>query len=587
MRVLREAGKASESTRFTTIALQEPAKDEVRRYTPGQPFPRQAFVVAYEYSGDRTFEGSVDLTGGKVVAWKQVPGVEPPAIMPDDAERVTAIVRADSSWRRAIAAHGANPDTVKAFPYPIGPFAPPNPGPGRLAIAITPTVRATVNLTERRVLEVVEAGTPPLEAGRGYDPKRLPPSRAGNTPLHIVQPNGVGFQVRGHEVSWQRWRFRYSFHPRVGLVLYTVSVDGRSVMHRASLSELFVPYGDRGDGRFHLTAFDAGEAGFGTYGDLRMNVADCPENAVFVPAVMHDNRGLPIEIPRAACLFERDGGVLWRHGSEVRRARQLILSAIARVDNYDYGFNWIFGQDGSLELEVMLTGVMNARRQAGSSGVYGTTVDSTVEAMNHQHIFSFRLDPDVDGSANSVIEVNTESPPLGPANPNGNAGVTEETVLRRELEAKRNISPSTQRFWKVVNPTVRNALGAAVGYALIPGSNTLAYQAPTGLLRKRAEFVDAHLWVTPYQANELYAAGDYVSQSKGGDGLPAWTAANRWVENTDVVLWYTLAVTHTPRPEDWPVMPALHVGFKLVPVGFFARDPALDAPREVSSATQE
>jgi primary-amine oxidase len=132
---------------------------------------------------------------------------------------------------------------------------------------------------------------------------------------------------------------------------------------------------------------------------------------------------------------------------------------------------------------------------------------------------------------------------------------------------------------------VRNALGAPVGYGLIPGLNTLAYQSPGGLLRKRAGFVDAHLWVTPYRADELYAAGDYVNQSKGGDGLPEWTAANRPIENTDVVLWYTLAVTHTPRPEDWPVMPAARVGFKLVPIGFFARDPALDLPRETSSAT--
>jgi primary-amine oxidase len=127
---------------------------------------------------------------------------------------------------------------------------------------------------------------------------------------------------------------------------------------------------------------------------------------------------------------------------------------------------------------------------------------------------------------------------------------------------------------------VKNALDAPVGYALIPGPNTVAYQAPGGLLRKRAGYVDAQLWVTPYRPAELYAAGDYVNQSKGGDGLPAWTAANRPIENTDVVLWYTLGVTHTPRPEDWPVMPALQVGFKLVPVGFFAHDPALDVRPE-------
>jgi len=41
------------------------------------------------------------------------------------------------------------------------------------------------------------------------------------------------------------------------------------------------------------------------------------------------------------------------------------------------------------------------------------------------------------------------------------------------------------------------------------------------------------------------------------------------------VLWYTLGMTHLPRPEDWPLMPAYTVGFRLVPAGFFSHDPAL------------
>ena len=49
--------------------------------------------------------------------------------------------------------------------------------------------------------------------------------------------------------------------------------------------------------------------------------------------------------------------------------------------------------------------------------------------------------------------------------------------------------------------------------------------------------------------------------------------------NQDVVVWYTMGVTHIPRPEEWPVMPVTHVGFKMIPGGFFSRNPALDVPR--------
>ena len=50
------------------------------------------------------------------------------------------------------------------------------------------------------------------------------------------------------------------------------------------------------------------------------------------------------------------------------------------------------------------------------------------------------------------------------------------------------------------------------------------------------------------------------------------------VRKRDVVVWYTFGVHHVVRPEDWPVMPAGHIGFQLKPVGFFNRNPALDLP---------
>jgi primary-amine oxidase len=64
----------------------------------------------------------------------------------------------------------------------------------------------------------------------------------------------------------------------------------------------------------------------------------------------------------------------------------------------------------------------------------------------------------------------------------------------------------------------------------------------------------------------------------GGAGLPAWTARDRSVVDTDIVLWHSFGVTHIPRPEDWPVMPVESTGFVLMPFGFFDRNPALDVP---------
>ena len=94
---------------------------------------------------------------------------------------------------------------------------------------------------------------------------------------------------------------------------------------------------------------------------------------------------------------------------------------------------------------------------------------------------------------------------------------------------------------------------------------------------KRAGFITKHLWVTPYKPDEKYAPGDYPNQHPGGAGLPDWTRADRRIENTDNVVWYTLGGHHVPLLEDWPVMPVSYIGFRLKPLGFFM-NPARDVP---------
>jgi primary-amine oxidase len=121
-------------------------------------------------------------------------------------------------------------------------------------------------------------------------------------------------------------------------------------------------------------------------------------------------------------------------------------------------------------------------------------------------------------------------------------------------------------------------MGEPVGYKLMPGENAVAFAQPSAFFLKRARFTTKNLWVTPYHPQERFPAGEYPNQHPGGAGLPAWCRANRSIEDTNVVLWYTLGLTHVTRLEDWPVMPVRYVGFMLQPVGFFPHNPALDVP---------
>jgi primary-amine oxidase len=185
----------------------------------------------------------------------------------------------------------------------------------------------------------------------------------------------------------------------------------------------------------------------------------------------------------------------------------------------------------------------------------------------------------LDGPANSVYEMNTVADEPGPDNPLANGFRETATLLARESEAQRVIDPLAGRSWKIVNRARLNGLGQDVGYRLMPGDNVLPFAAPTSSIAKRAAFMTKHLWVTKYDPDERFATGDYPNQHPGGAGLPAYVSQDRPLVDDSLVVWYTFGAHHTPRPEDWPVMPATPIGFKLKPSGFFDRNPALDVPR--------
>ena len=408
-------------------------------------------------------------------------------------------------------------------------------------------------------------------------------------PLEVVQPEGPSFEVEGREVRWQKWRFRVGFTPREGLVLHTISYHDqdrwRPIVHRASYAELVIPYGDPSPGRFRTNAYDIGEYGIGPMTNSLELGCDCLGEIRYLDAVVHDSHGEPITIGNAICMHEEDYGLLWKHydwqaeDSEVRRSRRFVISSIITAANYEYAFYWYLYQDGTIETEVKLTGiVLTSAVHPGEKPEYGRLVSPGLSALNHQHFFCVRLDMAVDGHRNDVHEVHTESVPAGAENPYGNAFKAVATQLSSERDAQQLIDPLSARFWRFSNPDRRNTVGDPVAYKLVPGPNVLPFAAEGSSGLARAGFVTKHLWVTPYAPRERYPAGEYPNQHLGGAGLPEWTAADRSIEGANLVAWYTFGSHHIARVEDWPVMPVARIGFTLMPDGFFDQNPALDVP---------
>ena len=335
-------------------------------------------------------------------------------------------------------------------------------------------------------------------------------------------------------MKWQKWSLRVGFNPREGLVLYTVDYDGRPILYRASIAEMIVPYADPKASSYHKNVFDLGEYGIGMLANSLALGCDCLGTIHYFDGHMADSRGRVVTIKNAICLHEEDSGMLWKHTdwrtnqSEVRRSRRLAVSMVATVGNYDYGFYWYFYQDGTIQMEVKLTGIVNTTAlKPGESARHGTEIAPRLNAPLHQHYFNARLDFAVDGEQNTVQEVNTRSAPPGPENPHHSGFLAEATPLLKESEASRNTNPASARFWRVVNSAHKNAHGPARGLPALPRRNHPPLRPPGCLGTERAAFLTRNLWVTAFDPEERFPAGDYPNQNPGGDGLPRWTKADR------------------------------------------------------------
>ena len=603
--LLNQQGKVTPTTRFVSVSLKEPPKETVhdRSTTP----PREAFVVLFDNGTNTCHEATLSLTHAKLLAYRAVPGVQPTMTVDEQVECERAVLNSPE-FKAALKQHygiddtrlvmvdiwsagnyGSEEDRTKRLARPLC-FVRSEPGENGYVRPIE-GLRPVVDLNTMQVLRVEDYGAWPLPPGEcNYAASRVSPQRADVKPIDITQPEGPSFDVHGYQVTWQKWKFVIGFNAREGLTLHHLRYDDegreRSVLYRASLTEMVVPYGDPSPTQRRKNAFDVGEYGMGMCANSLELGCDCLGLIRYFDAHLCTSRGEPLTIKNAICMHEEDFGILWKHTDrrlpetpEVRRSRRLVISSICTVENYEYGFFWYLYQDGNIQLEMKLTGVLSlGAAQPGEKPKYGNLIAPQLYAPNHQHFFNVRLDFDLDGATNTAYQLDIVPEELGGENEFENAFFARATKLTSEQQARANLSLESCRTWRIVNPHSLNAVGEPVGYKFFPGDNAVPFASKNAWWRKRAGFVENHVWVTPFAEYEKYGAGDFPNQSSGGDGLIRWTEQNRRVDDTDLVFWYTMGHTHVPRPEDYPVMPTAYIGFLLKPSGFFNCNPANDVP---------
>ena len=609
--ILRRDQGVTDSWRFASIELKEPAKTDVKAWRPGDAVPRRSLSVLWDRETNQTYEAVVDLVAGSVDSWTHIPGACPNFTV-DEYHEVDHALHEHEGVLAALRARGITDASLVLFDvWTYGKAMMPEQWRDRrlgwcdLWMRETPKgnpyahpvsgLKIIVDMNTLEVLEIEDHhdyGLPEVDAE--YDPRvRGTQQRTDLKPLEISQPEGVSFIVDGNELRWQNWSMRLGFNFREGPVIYQVAFDDqgtrRDIAYRMSFAEMVVPYRDPGFDHYRRTAFDIGEWGLGFMTTSLELGCDCLGEIVYVDAVVPDSRGEPMVIPRAICLHEEDAAVLWKHvdsetGAEVRRMRRMVVSVHVTVANYEYLVYWRFYQDGNIECEVRATGLMvtTPMESAEDSSPYGTTVDTRTYAPFHQHFIVAKLDLDIDGEENTVVEVDSVAAAISEDNPYGLAVSTQTMTIEAERQSARDFNWETQRVWKVINPAKVNRHGSNPAYKLVPGAAIPPLLDPSSPVYQRAPVIAHSLWVTAHDDAERWPAGDYPTQSSEDTGITRWITEDAPLVGTDVVLWYVFGIHHITRTEDWPIMPVDIISFWLKPFGFFDQNPSLDAPTTMS-----
>ena len=605
--VLRDDGMLGENARIAYLGLLDPPRGAERAEASRD---RRFRVFVLDVAGGRPVEAVVSATRRELLSLREldsaVDGEFP--VMEEEFAVVEAVLAQDPRWQEAMRTRGIPVEEVRVAPLSAGVFEYEEERGHRILRGLAfhqqheadspwahpiDGIVGYVDVTAKEVTQVIDLGAMPVpqEHGNYTDPELTGDLRTTQKPIEITQPEGPSFTVDGgNHVEWERWSLDIGFDMREGLVLQNIAFDDphtgrrRTILDRASIAEMVVPYGDPSPIRSWQNYFDTGEYLVGQWANSLELGCDCLGDITYLSPWVVNNAGEPRQIKNGICMHEEDWSILSKHTemwtgiSYTRRNRRLVISFFTTIGNYDYGFYWYLYLDGTIGFEAKATGIVFTSAVPEGTTDFASEIAPGLGAPFHQHLFSARLDFALDDGTCRVLEEDGVRLPFSEENPRGNAFTRRRTVLATEQQAQRDADMSVARTWVVESAEHKNRLGAPVGYKLHPEGLPTLMAAEGSSIHRRATFAAKTLWVSQYHEDERYPTGDFPNQHGGGAGLPEWTAADRNVDGEDLVVWHTFGLTHFPRVEDWPIMPVDHVGFRLRPEGFFDRSPVLDVP---------
>jgi len=413
------------------------------------------------------------------------------------------------------------------------------------------------------------------------------------------------YTLNGTLIEWGPWKMRWGWDPTFGLELRHIQVldptakSGevvwRNIAYKLSLSEFLTIYGSPDITGTVKNFYDLSEYPARDYVPPLISDVDVPKNATMLTAAATFDDGSVFNLSNVAAIHEADADCAFRHvdypcdGKIMKhgaRNRELVLTTAHTIANYDYIIHYRFDLLGNINMVVDATGLME------TSGIdentfgeqdHGTVVRQAIIAPNHYHIFTFRIDFDLDNAPNKVAVSEITPDPISCDNPYGNTFKESHTkhfhTEHNNFEDEYTQHDFTKmRSWLIESSNKIEELDLKRSYLLTPfpvSSNLLDANAR---ISQRSITTRKNMLVTAYNDKEQYSSGEFPVESDTDEGLGLYIAKGRMLHDKDVVCWYTTGFGHSPHSEEYPVMPRQRLQVRLSPHNFFRECPGLYIP---------
>ena len=438
----------------------------------------------------------------------------------------------------------------------------------------------------------IPAPKPPLFSS--YENRGIPQSQSSRRAPRMFEPDGKRFAVSGHHIKYMSWTFDFRMDSVSGPQLYDIRFKDKRIIYELSLQEAisfytgYSPY-------FRVANFVYGGWTMGRRSLELVAGVDCPETSKFFDTLHFVDTNEPEVVRNAVCVFEMDSGIPLRRHFEANGKRfrfyegitshVLVIRTIATLRGYDNVFDFVFYQNGVVEVKSTPTGYIKTENgQTSLDDSYGEDIESKLLGNLHNYIFHYKIDLDVYGTSNyfekiSISKDDKSNKWLPPQREN--LMVFRREQLKLELEAAiENIDFEKPTFYNV-HSNEKNKFGVRRGYLVIPISAVKQILPKEYHYTKMAPWSNYPLAVTLSKDTELKSSSVYNQNSPTSPivDFENFIGDNNGITDKDLVAWVSIGCIQIPSSEDIPnaATPTNTARFFLRPFNYFDADPSINS----------